>query len=154
MATESNAGAATLTGSAAMFLVDDVARTAEWYRDRLGFTIGEYFRDDHGPHDDDLHHPAFGEPIFVIISRDNQRLMLSRTVEAGRGVASNRDAKEGSNDLYFWVDGVERLFEGVRAATGTVFLQDLVVQPYGLADFMVEECDCRVITFGGPPTAQ
>ena len=33
-----------LSGVAPMFLVDDVTKTAEWYRDTLGFDIGEYYR--------------------------------------------------------------------------------------------------------------
>ena len=143
--------AATVTGGAAMFLVDDVARTAEWYRDHLGFEIGEYFRDDHGPHDDEPNHPALGEAIFVILSRNGHRLMLSRTTERGLGVRSNHDAKTMTGDVYFWVDGIEALYEAVNGAGGTTFVHKLVTQPYGLAEFTVKDCDGRVITFGGPP---
>jgi DNA-binding CsgD family transcriptional regulator len=74
----------TVTGVAPMFLVDDVARTAEWYRDHLGFAIGEYFREDHGAehsHDGGAPHThphpnGLGQPVFVILSRDGHRLML------------------------------------------------------------------------------
>jgi len=142
---------ATVTGGAAMFLVDDVARTAEWYRDHLGFEIGEYFRDDHGPHDDEPNHPALGEAIFVILNRDGHRLMLGRTTERGLGVRSNHHAKSMSGDVYFWVDGIEALYAAVKGVAGTSFVHQLVTQPYGLAEFTVKDCDGRVITFGGQP---
>ena len=149
--TTARMNAGTVTGGAAMFLVDDVARTAEWYRDHLGFEIGEYFRDDHGPHDDEPNHPALGEAIFVILNRDGHRLMLGRTVERGLGVRSNHDAKSMSGDVYFWVDGIEAFYEAVKSGGGTTFVHQLVTQPYGLAEFTVKDCDGRVITFGGPP---
>jgi uncharacterized glyoxalase superfamily protein PhnB len=148
MATGAKAG--TVTGGAAMFLVDDVARTAEWYRDHLGFEIGEYFREDHGPHDDDANHPALGEPVFVILNRDGHRLMLGRTVERRLGVRSNHDAKALSSDVYFWVDGIEALYEFARAG-GAAIIREYSVQPYGLADFTARDCDGRAITFGGVP---
>ncbi len=142
----------TVTGGAPMFLVDDVARTAEWYRDHLGFEIGDYFREDHGPHDDDPNHPALGEPIFVILNRDGHRLMLSRTIERRHGVTSNREFKAMTSDVYFWVDGIEAMYEAVRRPGGTTFIHELVTQPYGLLEFMVKDCDGRAITFGGPPS--
>jgi uncharacterized glyoxalase superfamily protein PhnB len=157
-----------LTAVAPMFLVDDVERTAEWYRDHLGFTIGEYFRaeehdHDHEPsheHADDAEHAdddaegaavtdADGSAEFVILNRDGLRLMLGRTVEAGRGVGSNTEAKEFSSDAYFWVDGIGALFEAARSS-GAAFRRELAAQPYGLSEFTVLDCDGRAITFGGP----
>ena len=141
-----------LTGVAPMFLVDDVARTAEWYRDRLGFAIGDYFRDDHGPHDEsDTDHPAAGEPVFVILDRDGHRLMLGRTDQKGVGVFSLRSFKPYSSDAYFWVDGIEAYFASVKG-TGAALSFELAMQPYGLAEFQVVDPDGRHITFGGPPT--
>ncbi|MGH2634242.1 MAG: LuxR C-terminal-related transcriptional regulator [Tepidiformaceae bacterium] len=151
--TSSRITAGTVTGGAPMFLVDDVARTAEWYRDHFGFEIGEYFRDDHGPHDDEPNHPALGEAIFVILNRDGHRLMLSRTMERGLGVRSNNAAKKMTGDVYFWVDGIEALFEAAKGVAGTTFIHPLLTQPYGLAEFTVQDCDGRVVTFGGEPAA-
>ncbi len=140
------ADTARLTGVAPMFLVDNVERTAEWYRDHLGFTIGDYFREHEHPH------PAGEEPEgvveFVILARDGQQLMLGRTVEPGLGVASNTDAKQFSSDAYFWLTGVKALHEAVQA-TDANFRQELELQPYGLWEFQVLDLDGRVITFGG-----
>ena len=99
-----------LTGIAPAFLVDNVERTAEWYRDHLGFTINEYIRDDHGHHDEsDRNHPTLGEAVFEILERDGQRLMLSRSGEPGSSPRSNRSS--GTMDVYLWCEGVESLFQ-------------------------------------------
>lgn len=146
-----------VTGVAPMFLVDDVARTAEWYRDHLGFQIGEYFREDHGAehsHDggEPHTHPhpnGLGQPVFVILNRDGHQLMLGKTVEPGKGVISNRDSKRYSGDAYFWVDGVEALFAYAKS-TGVAFELELEPQSYGLTEFQVWDPDGRLLTFGGP----
>lgn len=149
----------TLTGSAPMFLVDDVAKTAEWYRDVLGFEIGDYFREDHEPHEHDEHgnhiggfeHEAdsLGEPVFVILARDGMRLMLGKTVERGHGVMSNRDFKEYASDAYFWADDVEPLF-AVAKAGGARVLEAPTTRFYGIREFMIKDYDGRVLTFGAP----
>ncbi|MEO8538634.1 MAG: VOC family protein [bacterium] len=143
------------TGVAPMFLTDDVERTAEWYRDHLGFFINDYFRSDHGATDDpddphNEHHPGAGEALFVIIEREGHRIMFGRTESPGLGVHSALDAKAYACDAYFWLDGVETYWQAVKA-TGVDFLEDYVVQPYGLAEFRILDCDRRVLTFGGPP---
>jgi hypothetical protein len=42
MVAEGSINDTVLKGVAPMFLVDDVVATAEWYRDALGFRIGDY----------------------------------------------------------------------------------------------------------------
>jgi uncharacterized glyoxalase superfamily protein PhnB len=139
-----------LTGIAAVFVVDNVERTAEWYRDHLGFTINDYVRDDHGPHDEsDQNHPALGEAVFEILERDGQRLMLSRSSAPGSGVVSNRTAE--TMDIYIWCEAVEALFEAVKSSGDVTFVHELVHQPYGMTEFSLSDCDGRLITVGGPP---
>ncbi len=148
-----------LTAVAPMFLVDDIAKTAEWYRDVLGFGIGEYFREDHGPHEHDAdgnhvggfeHDTAsLGEPVFVILERDGQRLMLGKTVERGHGVSSNHDFKEYSSDAYFWADDVEPLFAHAKAGGARILLEP-ETQFYGIREFRIKDYDGRVLTFGAP----
>jgi hypothetical protein len=59
-----------ITGGAPFFLVTDVVRAAEYYRDRLGFTIRGYFFEE--------------PPVFAMVGRDDQIIMLS-LMDAGRG---------------------------------------------------------------------
>jgi uncharacterized glyoxalase superfamily protein PhnB len=142
-----------ITGIAPMFLVDDVIRTAEWYRDALGFEIGPYYREDHA-HDHDgndiaLPGGAEGDPYFVIIAREGHRLMLSKTVEPGRGVRSNVESKEFSGDAYLWCEGLDGLFSTAKAAAAEILLEP-ETQFYGMREFRVRDCDGRVITLGAP----
>ncbi|MGH7949696.1 MAG: hypothetical protein ACREQF_10755 [Candidatus Binataceae bacterium] len=69
MAAAPNAKAGKLAAIAPQFPVSDVRKSAEWYRDRLEFEIGPYFEE---------------PPVFVILSRDGTRLMLS-LAEGSRG---------------------------------------------------------------------
>jgi DNA-binding CsgD family transcriptional regulator len=80
----------TFTGVAPMFLVDDIARTAEWYRDHLGFEIGDYLREDHAH---GRMHESLGEPVFAILHRDGHRVMLGRTVERAVACTPTRSSR-------------------------------------------------------------
>jgi uncharacterized glyoxalase superfamily protein PhnB len=162
-----------ITAGSPFFLVDDVEAIAEWYRDHLGFAIGEYFREsEHHHHEgDEPHHHGDGdiahahehghsehgkhqgEAVFVIVSRDAARLMFGKSVEPGLGVRANRLAKEFSSDAYYWVDGIEDFFADVKAA-GPPFYFELTPMPYGLLEFAVRDPDGRQVTFGGLPTGE
>jgi hypothetical protein len=61
-------------GVAPLFLVEDVVRAAEYYRDKLGFEIGPYFLD---------------PPVFVIVRRNDLALMLS-LMEGSRGGSNTK----------------------------------------------------------------
>jgi DNA-binding CsgD family transcriptional regulator/uncharacterized glyoxalase superfamily protein PhnB len=147
-----------VTMGAPMFLVDDVVRMAEWYRDHLGFEIGEYFREHHHEHGEAEHEHShddadngIGEAVFVILAKEAARLMLGKTVEPGLGVSSNRTAKALSSDAYYWVDGIREYYQWVRER-GTQMWFEYEKQFYGLAEFAVKDPDGRQITFGGVPT--
>ena len=139
-----------VTGVAPMFLVDDVVATAEWYRDTLGFEIGEYFSDDHAHDEDGNDIPgSAGETVFVIINRDGYRLMLGKTMRRGLGVRSNGDAKHYACDAYFWCAGVDAIFERAKAS-GAQIEQEPTTQFYGVREFMLRDLDGRQLTFGEP----
>jgi hypothetical protein len=82
-----------ITGTAPFFLVADMVRAAEYYRDRPGFTIRGYFFEE--------------PPVFAMVGRDDQIIMLS-LMDAGRG-GSNREHKVDALDAYLWVDDVDAL---------------------------------------------
>jgi catechol 2,3-dioxygenase-like lactoylglutathione lyase family enzyme len=117
-------------GIAPHFLVEDVMRAAEYYRDKLGFEIGPYFLD---------------PPVFVIIQRDGMAIQLSR-MEGGRG-GSNRKWKNEAVDAYIWVADVDRLHREVAAAQATI-LQAPLLKEYGMKEMDVADPDGYVIRFG------
>jgi hypothetical protein len=117
-------------GIAPHFLVEDVARAAEYYRDKLGFEVGPYFQN---------------PPVFVIVQRDGAAIQLAR-MEGGRG-GSNRKWKAEAFDAYIWVGAVDQLYNNFRASKATV-LQPPLLQEYGMKEMDVVDLDGYVIRFG------
>jgi catechol 2,3-dioxygenase-like lactoylglutathione lyase family enzyme len=117
-------------GIAPLFLVEDVVRAAQYYRDRLGFEIGPYFLD---------------PPVFVIVRRDGVAIMLS-LMEGARG-GSNTKWKGESFDAYIWVENADAVHEQLKARHA-----DLVGAPqlksYGMKELDVRDADGYVIRFG------
>ena len=120
-----------VTGIAPFFLVTDVVRAAEFYRDRLGFTIRGYFFED--------------PPVFAMVGRDDQTVMLS-LMTAARG-GSNRNHKDDALDAYIWVDDVDALYAELQQRQA-----DIVSPPqlriYGMKELEVRDLDGYVICFG------
>jgi uncharacterized glyoxalase superfamily protein PhnB len=120
-----------VTGIAPFFLVTDVVRAAEHYRDKFGFAIRGYFFED--------------PPVFAMVGRDDQIVMLS-LMTAGRG-GSNRDHKDDALDAYIWVDDVDALYAELQQRGA-----DLVGPPqlriYGMKELEVRDLDGYVICFG------
>ena len=117
-------------GIAPHFLVEDVARAAEYYRDKLGFEVGPYFQN---------------PPVFVIVQRDGAAIQLAR-MEGGRG-GSNRKWKAEAFDADIWVGAVDQLYNNFRASKATV-LQPPLLQEYGMKEMDVVDLDGYVIRFG------
>ena len=117
-------------GIAPHFLVADVVRAAEYYRDRLGFEIGSYFQ-----------HP----PVFVIVQRDGVAIQLSR-MEAGRG-GSNRAWKGEAFDAYVWVENVDRLHRELTGKNAAILTMP-GLKEYGMKEMDVQDVDGYVIRFG------
>ena len=117
-------------GIAPLFLVKDVVRAAEYYRDQLGFEIGRYFLD---------------PPVFVIVQRGKIAIMLSLTKDAHGG--SNTVWKRESFDAYIWVESADDVHTQLEARHA-----DLVNAPelksYGMKEFDVRDADGYVIRYG------
>ena len=117
-------------GIAPHFLVEDVARAAEYYRDKLGFEVGPYFQ---------------SPPVFVTIQRDGAAIQLAR-MDGGRG-GSNRKWKTEAFDAYIWVGAVDQLYNKFVASNATV-LQPPLLKEYGMKEMDVADVDGYVIRFG------
>src|SRR5947207_12727423 len=120
-----------VTGVAPSFPVADVVRAAEYYRDKLGFTIRGYFFEE--------------PPVFAMVGRDDQIVMLSLMGE-GRG-GSNRNHKDDALDAYLWVDDVDALYaEYQRSGADIVAAPQLRI--YDMKELEVRDLDGYVICFG------
>jgi predicted enzyme related to lactoylglutathione lyase len=115
------------------FHVGDVVATANFYRDRLGFTYDRFW----------------GEPAaFCMVKRGGVVIMLSQLPVAG-GVRPNRLADPAGEawDAYVWVDDADAL-HAEYAAKGVTIPRGPCDQPYGCRDFDVEDCNGYRLCFG------
>ncbi|MSR79507.1 MAG: hypothetical protein EXS11_02125 [Gemmataceae bacterium] len=110
------------------FRVAGVAKTTEWYRDRLGFTLGEYFLD---------------PPVFAHIWRDNVVLQI--------GLAHNLDAITRSAtglgcNGYFWTDNVNALAnEFIRR--NVIPTEGPVDRKYACREIILDDCNGLKLCF-------
>ena len=85
-----------LQGIAPYFIVDDVVKSALWYRDTLGFGFNR----------------LWGEPpCFVMVQRDGLVLMLSQLPVKGKMRPNHKVHPEACWDAYIWVNKVDALYK-------------------------------------------
>ncbi len=116
-------------------LVADIVAAAEFYRDKLGFTIGPYARG--GPPDE--------PPFFVVVSRDAVQIQLSKA-KRGHG-RSNRLSNVEAVDAYIWVTDVEALWTEFQEQEHVTVLQPFKIEPHGIKDFAIEDSSGYAIMF-------
>lgn len=111
--------------------VPDVSRTGDYYRSHLGFAC-EYAAGD--------------PPEFAIYRRGAATLMFRRVT---RPIVPS-EAQGGTWDLFCWVSGLDALYaELLTRQVDTVYPPTL--QPYGVREFAVRDCDGHVVGFGEQP---
>lgn len=119
------------------FTVPDLVRTAEYYRDVLGFRIAGYWDGERVSPTPDT------PPVFVIVSRDNVEVFFNRAdrshVRTGRA--------EGAYDVYLHVTGVDALAEELRAR-GADILEGPEDRIYGQRELVVRDCNGLILAFG------
>ena len=123
-------------GMAAVFLVSDVRRSAEYYRDSLGFHFDQYWGGD--------------PPAFCVVRRGVSGVML---VRASRGVNPNGAAGGYESDAYIWVDDIDALAEEMTE-NGAEIARNLENASYGMREFTVKDPDGYHICFGAPPDGE
>lgn len=121
---------AKLTASAPILLVSDVTVSANWYREKLGFKIVDFYGDG---------------PDFVILQRDGQYIMFSRADK--KDIVPNWKIVEKTSNVYFWVDDVEKLYFEYLENKATIDW-DLCTQPYGVKEFGINDPDGYDVAFG------
>jgi uncharacterized glyoxalase superfamily protein PhnB len=117
------------------FIVDDVVATANYYRDKLGFTYDRFW----------------GEPAaFCMVRRRGVIIMLSQLEEQGRMRPNSlASPEEGVWDAYIWVDDADALYAEFKSK-GVKIARDICDQMYGCRDFDVEDCNGYLLCFGKP----
>jgi catechol 2,3-dioxygenase-like lactoylglutathione lyase family enzyme len=114
-------------------LVRDVRKSTEFYRDVLGFTMGETVPDK--------------EPfVFVWMKRDDVSVFLNDIAAAAHDYPdAAKLAPGGTAALFFIVSDVDGYHAGVAPKANVVM--PLKTQFYGMREFAVTDPDGHIITF-------
>ena len=115
------------------FFVADVVRTANYYRDVLGFRYDRFW----------------GEPeSFCMVRRGGIVIMLAQ-IEHARDVRPNNrvDRAGGAWDAYVWVDDADAL-HAEYLAKGATIARAICDQEYGCRDFDVVDINGYRLCFG------
>lgn len=110
------------------FLVDDVAATATFYRDKLGFD-----------------YDGFGGDLqsFCMVYREGIVIMLC---QHAAGMRPNGSV-DGPWDAYLWVGDADSLSAEFKAR-GVTLVIDVGDRGYGCRDFVVDDCNGYRLCFG------
>jgi catechol 2,3-dioxygenase-like lactoylglutathione lyase family enzyme len=115
------------------FLVADVAGTARWYVEHLGFRIAG-------------HTPEVEPYVFASLQRDRAEIMLlSSSGYEKPDLTPLRPS--GMWDAYLRMDGVSALYESVDAKS--FIKMPLTKQSYGDWEFEVRDPNGYILVFGG-----
>jgi uncharacterized glyoxalase superfamily protein PhnB len=116
---------------APQFVVPDVVRSAEYYRDKFSFEILGYFLD---------------PPVFAIVRRDGAEIHFGRS---DKGEVNVNDAvRRGlGTDAYIFVSDIQSLFEEL-SASGANIIEGPIKRPYDRTEITVKDEDGYQIVFG------
>jgi predicted enzyme related to lactoylglutathione lyase len=114
------------------FIVDDVVKSTEYYRNLLGFSFNQYW----------------GEPpCFVMMERDGVEFFLSSQGKTGL-VRPNRKADpEITWDAYVNCRDGDALYEEFKSK-GAKIMREPEVAFYQMKEFEIEDCNAYWICFG------
>lgn len=115
-----------ITRTRYVIAVQDLMRSAAWYRDVLGFAIREV-----------------GDPGWRFFIKDACCIMAGECPDA----APAADLGDHSYFAYIDVDDIDAYFAAVRDA-GAELIKDLRSEPWGMREFGVRTVDGHRIMFG------
>ena len=117
---------------APQFFTTDLPATLAYYRDKLGFDcVGTW----HDP------------PVYAIVARDQHRIHF-RCAEPARPNPDKYD--DELLDAYLFIDDADALY-AEYASRGVEFTRALANTPWDSREFVVKDCDGRLLAFGANP---
>ena len=119
-----------LKSIAPQFVVPDVVKTAEYYRDQLGFTILGYFGD---------------PPVYAMVARDGVEIHFGKA--NGEHVHVNESVRKGlGTDAYIWVTDINALFKELSGCDVEI-IEGPVKRIYESTEVVIRDCDGRQLVF-------
>lgn len=119
-----------MIGIAPQLVVPDVTKTAEYYRDVLGFRIIGYFLD---------------PPVYAMVERDGLQIHFAKSDSSELKV--NEDVRKGTTDFVIWVPEIDAFFDELKTR-GSDIVEGIVKRVYGSREFIVRDCNGYKILFG------
>ena len=119
------------TGIAPQFVVNDVVKTAEFYRDKLGFELLGYFLD---------------PPVFAMVRRNSAEIHIGKA--DGDHTQINETVRRGlGTDAYIFVTNVQALYEEFLEK-GVEITEGPTKRPYNCVEITVKDCNGFQLVFG------
>jgi uncharacterized glyoxalase superfamily protein PhnB len=112
-----------------VFFTLDIPRTLAYYKDKLGFECLGTWQD---------------PPVYAIVARD-QHAIHFRCAEPSKPNRGKYD--DELLDAYLSVEDADALYAEV-AANGVEFTRELGNMPWNSREFVVKDCDGRLLAFG------
>jgi len=114
------------------FVVPDVVKTAEYYRDVLGFKILGYFLD---------------PPVFAMVARDDVELHFGKA-DDGCQVKVNEAVRKGlGTDAYIFVSDIQRLHQEFHLRNANI-VEGPIRREYGCTEITIKDCNGFQLVFG------
>ena len=114
---------------APQFFTLDIPATIAYYRDKLGFECLGTWQD---------------PPVYAIVARDDHRIHFRCAEPPTR----NRDKYEDELlDAYILIEDADAL-HAEYSARGVEFARGLANMPWNSREFVVKDCDGRLLAFG------
>lgn len=125
-----NDGPLKLKKIAPQFVVPDVVKTAEYYRDQLGFNILGYFAD---------------PPVYAMVARDEVEIHFGKA--DGSRTQVNESVRKGlGSDAYIWVSDIDQLFEELSGKNVEI-LEGPVKRIYESTEVVIKDCNGFQLVF-------
>jgi uncharacterized glyoxalase superfamily protein PhnB len=114
---------------APVFFTRDIPATLAYYKDKLGFECRGTWLD---------------PPVYAIVTRDEQAIHF----RCAEPPTPNPDKyREELLDAYLFVEDADALY-AAYAARGVEFIRGLANMPWHSREFVVKDCDGRLLAFG------
>ena len=115
---------------APQFVVPNVVRTAEWYRDNLGFELLGYFWD---------------PPVYAIVGRGGVKIHFGKG--DSDATATNVSIRRGSLDAYVLVSNIQELYDEF-ISKGIKVPYPPTRRIYDRTEIEIVDCDGHTLVFG------
>ncbi len=114
---------------APVFFTMDIPRTVAYFKDKLGFECLGTWQD---------------PPVYAIVTRDRHAVHF----RCATPPAANPDKYEDELlDAYIFIEDADALYAEF-AARGVEFTRQPANMPWQLREFVVKDCDGRLLAFG------